>query len=419
MPVLSIMSDTVDTQKRFKVAVDVIQKLPKDGSYRPSYEVMLRFYSLYKQAVCGPCNISRPAFWDPVGRYKWDAWSRLGEMSCENAMAEYVEEMKKVAQEVIDTMPMNEKTASLFHHFEKLYVVIHDMPRPPASLLNLCEDIKDTPLPASLTEAEDVRGTEEEPRPQEPDLESHQTHQITSTTLIENAHYEGLILTSDSESEIFSDSVELLDDVKVKIPTSNENYSGHAYSEPFSVQAHHRKVASQATQVGAGHGGEGAENRKGPPTRRSQDAGREGMQHGWRERGVAPGSPKQAGRGGQGYGNGAGSGGEDGSEEGAERLQNMQLEEQIVLALGRLREDMRSVMDRLEVVERLAAVYVQNPDWKPCTQCAASNSESENEKWWPFDLSGRTMLLLLLWPFVAQGLVFFLRGGQRKNHIPI
>uniref|UniRef100_A0A8D3DH45 ACB domain-containing protein n=1 Tax=Scophthalmus maximus TaxID=52904 RepID=A0A8D3DH45_SCOMX len=42
-----------------------------DCSYRPSYEVMLRFYSLYKQAVCGPCTASRPGFWDPVGRYKW------------------------------------------------------------------------------------------------------------------------------------------------------------------------------------------------------------------------------------------------------------------------------------------------------------------------------------------------------------
>uniref|UniRef100_A0A3B5KSU9 ACB domain-containing protein n=1 Tax=Xiphophorus couchianus TaxID=32473 RepID=A0A3B5KSU9_9TELE len=40
-------------------------------SYRPSYEVMLRFYSLYKQAVCGPCTMPRPGFWDPVGRYKW------------------------------------------------------------------------------------------------------------------------------------------------------------------------------------------------------------------------------------------------------------------------------------------------------------------------------------------------------------
>uniref|UniRef100_A0A3B3RFR6 Acyl-CoA binding domain containing 4 n=1 Tax=Paramormyrops kingsleyae TaxID=1676925 RepID=A0A3B3RFR6_9TELE len=57
--------------------------------YRPSYDVMLRFYGLYKQAVCGPCRRSRPGFWDPVGRYKWDAWSRLGEMSSEAAMTAY------------------------------------------------------------------------------------------------------------------------------------------------------------------------------------------------------------------------------------------------------------------------------------------------------------------------------------------
>lgn len=29
-----------------------------------------------------------------------DAWNRLGDMSCESAMAAYVDEMKKVAQEV-------------------------------------------------------------------------------------------------------------------------------------------------------------------------------------------------------------------------------------------------------------------------------------------------------------------------------
>uniref|UniRef100_A0A3B4H3V3 ACB domain-containing protein n=1 Tax=Pundamilia nyererei TaxID=303518 RepID=A0A3B4H3V3_9CICH len=27
--------------------------------------------NLYKQAVCGPCTVPRPGFWDPVGRYKW------------------------------------------------------------------------------------------------------------------------------------------------------------------------------------------------------------------------------------------------------------------------------------------------------------------------------------------------------------
>lgn len=39
-------------------------------------------------------------------------------------------------------------------------------------------------------------------------------------------------------------------------------------------------------------------------------------------------------------------------------MQDAQLQQQIVMALRRLREDMRSVMERLEVVERLAATHV-------------------------------------------------------------
>lgn len=59
-----------------------------------------------------------------------------------------------------------------------------------------------------------------------------------------------------------------------------------------------------------------------------------------------------------GGGGGAGRGGGDGSEGGAERMHETHLQQQIILALRRLREDMRSVMDRLEVVERLAATHV-------------------------------------------------------------
>lgn len=44
---------------------------PSVGSYRPSYEEMLRFYSYYKQATAGRCQGPRPGFWDPIGRYKW------------------------------------------------------------------------------------------------------------------------------------------------------------------------------------------------------------------------------------------------------------------------------------------------------------------------------------------------------------
>lgn len=57
---------------------------------------MLRFYSYYKQATEGPCQQSKPAFWEVVRKAKWDAWMRLGNMSKTEAMTNYVEELKKV-----------------------------------------------------------------------------------------------------------------------------------------------------------------------------------------------------------------------------------------------------------------------------------------------------------------------------------
>ncbi|XP_036195375.1 acyl-CoA-binding domain-containing protein 4 isoform X7 [Myotis myotis] len=125
-----------DCQKQFQAAVRVIQNLPKNNSYyRPSYEEMLRFYSYYKQATMGPCLVPRPGFWDPIGRYKWDAWNSLGKMSREEAMFAYITEMKVVAQKVIDTVPLGEVADDMFGYFEPLYQVIPDMPRPPETIL--------------------------------------------------------------------------------------------------------------------------------------------------------------------------------------------------------------------------------------------------------------------------------------------
>lgn len=70
------------------------------------------------------------------------------------------------------------------------------------------------------------------------------------------------------------------------------------------------------------------------------------------------GVPQRRPSWGEGGGSEAGRGGGDGSEDGVQRLHDTQLQQQIVAALRRLREDMKSVMDRLEVVERLAATHV-------------------------------------------------------------
>ena len=66
------------------------------GAYQPSNELLLRFYSYYKQATEGPCHNHKPPFWEIVRRAKWTAWTQLGNMSRYEAMENYVEELKKV-----------------------------------------------------------------------------------------------------------------------------------------------------------------------------------------------------------------------------------------------------------------------------------------------------------------------------------
>ena len=56
-----------------------------------SSDTKLSIYGLYKQAEVGPCNTERPGFFDQTGRAKHDAWSKLGDMSKDEAMAKYIE----------------------------------------------------------------------------------------------------------------------------------------------------------------------------------------------------------------------------------------------------------------------------------------------------------------------------------------
>lgn len=113
---------TATAKEKFDAAVNVIHSLPKNGSYKPSYVMMLSFYALYKQATLGPCNIGKPAFWDVVGRAKWDAWNRLENMPKEDAMNRYVDELKKI----IETMPATENVQEFVERLGDFYEVVED-----------------------------------------------------------------------------------------------------------------------------------------------------------------------------------------------------------------------------------------------------------------------------------------------------
>ncbi|GHJ87735.1 hypothetical protein NliqN6_4137 [Naganishia liquefaciens] len=80
---------TVDAQ--FKVAVEKIGSLPKNGPIKPSQEDQLTFYGLFKQANVGDVNTDRPGMFDMAGKYKWDAWKKNEGKSSEQAKKEYVD----------------------------------------------------------------------------------------------------------------------------------------------------------------------------------------------------------------------------------------------------------------------------------------------------------------------------------------
>lgn len=99
-------------EERFNAAVNVIRGLPKNGPYQPSNEMLLTFYSLFKQATEGKCNAGRPALWNVVNRAKWDAWNRLGDMPKEVAMQKYVDELKKI----VETMSYTDNVANFLEY---------------------------------------------------------------------------------------------------------------------------------------------------------------------------------------------------------------------------------------------------------------------------------------------------------------
>ena len=71
----------------FEAAVADSKKLPE----RPSNDVLLQLYALYKQATDGDVEGKRPGFTDMVGRAKYDAWAAVKGTASDAAMKRYIE----------------------------------------------------------------------------------------------------------------------------------------------------------------------------------------------------------------------------------------------------------------------------------------------------------------------------------------
>lgn len=77
-----------DLKQRFDEAVNYVQSA--SGNFKPSNEMKLEFYSLFKQASEGDVKGKKPGLTDFVGRAKYNAWEGLKGMSPEQAMETYI-----------------------------------------------------------------------------------------------------------------------------------------------------------------------------------------------------------------------------------------------------------------------------------------------------------------------------------------
>ena len=79
-------------KKKFEAAAADSKKLPE----RPSNDVLLQLYALYKLGSEGDVEGKRPGFTDMVGRAKYDAWAAVKGTDAEDAMQQYIDLVKSL-----------------------------------------------------------------------------------------------------------------------------------------------------------------------------------------------------------------------------------------------------------------------------------------------------------------------------------
>ena len=79
-------------KKKFEAAAANSKKLPE----RPSNDVLLQLYALYKQGSEGDVQGKRPGFTDMIGRAKYDAWAKVKGVARDDAMKKYVDLVKSL-----------------------------------------------------------------------------------------------------------------------------------------------------------------------------------------------------------------------------------------------------------------------------------------------------------------------------------
>lgn len=91
------MSD--DLNARFEAAVAKVANAPADGSFKPSNDLKLEMYALYRQGKDGDVTGKKPGMLDVIGRAKYSAWEKLRGTPGDQAKQRYIDTVERIEQQ--------------------------------------------------------------------------------------------------------------------------------------------------------------------------------------------------------------------------------------------------------------------------------------------------------------------------------
>lgn len=82
-----------DLKSQFEAAVNYVQTVEGD-SFKPSNDLKLEMYGLFKQGSVGDVQGKRPGMTNFIARAKYDAWAKLKGSSSDSAMQTYIDKIE-------------------------------------------------------------------------------------------------------------------------------------------------------------------------------------------------------------------------------------------------------------------------------------------------------------------------------------
>ncbi|XP_048020617.1 acyl-CoA-binding domain-containing protein 5-B isoform X2 [Megalobrama amblycephala] len=380
------MEDPKSIQKRFEAAVKVIRSLPEDGSYDLSDDMLVMLYSYYKQATAGPCNTLKPNSWDPIGKAKWEAWKALGNMTKDQAMMEYVQEI----QLIIETLPVTEKMEELLEALDPFYEIVEDE-----------DDDEDVASKAAQLSTDSSTLAAE--RGSLPVCNGSEENSVSSSTndshsSLNSEEEEEELAYDDSDDEIYSDSMEK--------PATHEKGSGVPRVQLAEVNVVGANMQQGGNREPQCESQDGKPEGVTPPVPHPPTLGTVQTDR------ISPGS----GRGCQLMGTNLPDKHEcsyqgDGQHwKTADRTDKRAFNTEIAVILSQLQDNMQDVLHRLTTLELLTASQAEISPVKTLN----SKSPKKRWPWWPLNLPPIAVVLAIIWPFAVHWLVQFYLLKRRR-----